>query len=131
VKWKLALFAVAIAVTANAQLLKEKDKQLHFIAGSFASSVGYTYVWKKTKDKKKAVLAGIGTSILAGTIKELIDSSEKNNYFDARDLTATTLGGITVSVTINLFNNDKSNKKFRKRRLGLFVVKNNSRRKSN
>jgi putative lipoprotein len=131
VKWKLALFAVAIAATANAQLLKEKDKQLHFISGSFASSVGYSYVWKKTKDKKKALLAGIGTAILAGTVKELIDSSEKNNYFDIRDLTATTLGGITVSVTINLFNNDKSNKKLRKRRLGLFVVKNNNRRKSN
>jgi len=105
VKWIIALFAVAIAATANAQLLKEKD----------------TYVWKKTKDKKKAMLAGIGTAILAGTVKELIDSSEKNNYFDTRDLTATTLGGITVSVTINLFNNDKSNKKVRKRRLGVFM----------
>ena len=27
----------------------------------------------------------------------------------------------TVSVTINLFNNDKSNKKVRKRRLGVFM----------
>ena len=75
-----ALFAVAHVATANAQLLQEKDKPLHFIAGSFASSIGYTYVWKKTNNKKKALLAGIGSSILAGTIKELIDSSEKNNY---------------------------------------------------
>jgi len=112
VKWKLALFAVAIAATANAQLLQEKDKQLHFIAGSFASSVGYTYVWKKTNNKKKALLAGIGSSILAGTVKELIDSSQRNNSFDTRDLTATTLGGITVSVTINLFN--RKNKKCQK-----------------
>ena len=111
-KWKLALFAVAIAATANAQLLSEKDKQLHFIAGSFASSVGYTYVWKKTNNKKKALLAGIGSSILAGTVKELIDSSQRNNSFDTRDLTATTLGGITVSVTINLFN--RKNKKCQK-----------------
>ena len=66
-------------------------------------------------------MAGIGTSILAGSIKEILDSTQPGNKFDTRDLTATALGGITVSVTINLFNNDKSNKKVRKRRLDVFM----------
>ena len=99
------LFVMGIVGFANAQI--PKDKKLHFAAGALASTTGYTYVWQKTKDKKKAMLAGIGTAILAGTIKELVDSSQPNNSFDTKDLAATALGGITVSVTINLFNKKK------------------------
>ncbi len=101
------------------------------MAGSLASGFGYTYVFEKTKDKKKATLAGIGLAILAGTIKETIDSRQKNDKFDLRDLAATTLGGITISVTINLIKNDKNNKRIRKKSLELDAGKNNSRRKSN
>ena len=99
------LFVMGIVGFANAQI--PEDKKLHFAAGALASTTGYTYVWQKTKDKKKAMLAGIGTAILAGTIKELVDSSQPNNSFDTKDLAATALGGITVSVTINLFNKKK------------------------
>ena len=53
----------------------------------------------------------------------------ENDKFDIGDLAATTLGGITVSVTINLIKNDRNNKKIRKRRLELVTGKNNSRRK--
>ena len=121
VNFNLCVLFVLFAFVSNAQLLSEKDKQLHFVAGSLASAAGYTYVWNKTKDKKLSLMAGIGTSILAGSIKEILDSTQPGNKFDTRDLTATALGGITVSVTINLFNNDKSNKKVRKRRLVVFM----------
>lgn len=108
VNFKLCvLFVMGTVAFANAQLLQEKDKQLHFAAGSLASAAGYTYVFSKTKNKKKALLAGIGSAILAGTVKELLDSSQPKNRFDTRDLTATALGGITMSVTINLFNKKK------------------------
>ena len=99
------LFVMGIVGFANAQI--PEDKKLHFAAGTLAGTTGYSYVWQKTKDKKKAMLAGIGTAILAGTIKELVDSSQPNNKFDTKDLAATALGGITVSVTINLFNKKK------------------------
>ena len=122
------LIALSVSV-ANAQI--EQDKQLHFLAGGLASSYGYTYVYDKTQDKKKATLAGIGLAIIAGTIKETIDSSQPGNKFDVEDLAATTLGGITISVTINLIKNDKNNKKIRKRRLGLSLGKNRGGRKSN
>ena len=106
VNFKLCvLFVMGIVGFANAQL--PKDKKLHFAAGTIAGSAGYTYVWQKTKNNKKAVLAGIGTALLAGTVKEIIDSTEKNNLFDTKDLAATALGGITISVTINLFNKKK------------------------
>ena len=38
-----------------------------------------------------------------GTLKEVADSSQKGNSFDTRDLLATTYGGITLSVTFNIF----------------------------
>jgi uncharacterized protein YfiM (DUF2279 family) len=129
VKKILYVLIVLSVSVANAQI--EQDKQLHFLAGGLASSYGYTYVYDKTQDKKKATLAGIGLAILAGTIKETIDSQQKNDKFDVGDLAATTLGGITVSVTINLIKNDRKNKKIRKRRLDLGLGKNRSRRKSN
>ena len=91
--------------SSHAQI--KTDKKLHFVAGTIAGSAGYTYAWQKTKNKKTAFLVGIGTSILAGTIKEIADSTEKNNRFDKNDLASTVLGGVTISVTIDLFNKKK------------------------
>ena len=117
------IFLIALSVSvANAQI--EQDKQLHFMAGGLSSGFGYTYVFEKTQDKKKATIAGIGLAILVGTIKETVDSQQKNDKFDIGDLAATTLGGITVSVTINLIKNDRKSKKIRKRRLDLGLGKN-------
>ena len=122
VNFKLCVLFVLFAFVSNAQI--PRDKQLHFAAGAIASGAGYTYVWQKTKDNKKAFLAGIGTSILAGTLKELVDSTQDNNYFDTKDLAATTLGGITVSVTISIFNKKKYvgiNKTILERRVDLLM----------
>ena len=118
------LIALFVSI-ASAQI--EQDKQMHFMAGSLASGFGYTYVFEKTQNKKKATLAGIGLAILAGTIKETIDSHQRNDKFDIGDLAATTLGGITISVTINLIKNDRNTKKIRKRRLGLSLGKDRDR----
>jgi uncharacterized protein YfiM (DUF2279 family) len=120
VKKLCVIFLIALSVSvANAQI--EQDKQLHFLAGGLASSYGYTYIYDKTKNKTKATIAGIGLAMLAGTIKETIDSRQPRNKFDLEDLAATTLGGITVSVTINLINNDRKRKKFRKKKLELVI----------
>ena len=94
-----------------------KDKQLHYGAGILTGTVGYEYIYIKTKDRKKAFIAGITTSFLAGAFKETIDATQKGNKFDPKDLLATTLGGFTI--TINLKYNEKLNNRiinsFRKR----------------
>ena len=116
------LFIVSTINFTNAQIAK--DKQLHFAAGMIASSTGYGYVWNRTKDKKKALIAGIGTAILAGTAKEILDSRQINNKFDVNDLAATTLGGITIGVTINLIKPKKYvgiNKTVLQRRVDLLM----------
>jgi len=108
---KLAVVLFFTLSITNAQI--QDDKKLHFAAGAIASSVGYEYVYSKTKDRKKAFAAGILTSVLAGVAKETYDSTQSGNKFDIKDLSATALGGISVSVTIQLFKkkNKKKNKK--------------------
>ena len=96
----LLLFTLS---TAHAQLLTEYDKQYHFAAGAFVAAGTYTLVHAKTKNKKKALIYSVASSILVGTLKELSDSREKGNRFDKRDLLATTYGGLSIGVTFNIF----------------------------
>lgn len=89
-------------IPSNAQLLTESDKKDHFMAGAFIGSFTYALVLNKTEDNRKAFLASVATSVLFGTIKETLDSRQKGNFFDARDLLATTYGGISIGVTLDL-----------------------------
>ena len=111
---RLAVVLFFTLSITNAQEIP-KDKQMHFVAGTITGTLGYDYVYGKTKDRKKAFAAGILTSIGAGILKESFDATRPGNKFDLRDLTATTLGGITVGVTINLFDKKKK-KKIKKRK---------------
>jgi len=91
----------------------EQDKVYHFAAGATTSMFGYAYVYDKTEDELTASLAGFSLSILAGVLKETYDSTLPGNKFDLEDLRATALGGLTISVTINidnLFNKMKKRK---------------------
>lgn len=100
---KILLLLLVLPIFANAQLLTEPDKQLHFAMGAAIQAGTYTIVYNKTKDKKKALLYSVGTAILAGTFKEIADSRQRSNRFDERDLLATTYGALSIGVTIQLF----------------------------
>ena len=110
---KLAVVLFFTLSITNAQEIP-KDKQMHFAAGTITGTLGYEYVYSKTKDRKKAFAAGVLTSMAVGIFKESLDATRPGNKFDLKDLTATTLGGITVSFTINLFDKKKKNKKRKK-----------------
>ena len=84
------------------QLMTEKDKQMHFTAGAIVSTVTYGVVYNKTKSRKKALLYSIISSVAVGALKELADSRKSDNKFDTRDLLATTYGGISIGVILNL-----------------------------
>jgi len=90
------------SLLSNAQLLTEPDKQEHFMAGAFFGGLIYAIVLDKTEDNRKAFLAGLTSAIVVGTIKETFDSRQKGNYFDTRDLLATTYGGLSIGVTFDL-----------------------------
>ena len=87
---------------SNAQLLAENDKQKHYVAGALIGGITYGVILQETEDKKLAFWGSIASSLVAGYIKE---TSDKNSgyYFDNRDLLATTLGGLSVGVTFDIF----------------------------
>jgi len=94
----------------NAQLLAETDKQKHYVAGAMVGSIVYGITLGETEDKTLAFAASILGSFAAGYIKETFDA--KQGYgFDNRDLLATTYGGLTVGITLDIFARDgKKNK---------------------
>ena len=96
------------------QLLQEKDKQLHFAAGMLSSAAGYTFIYNKTGDKKKAMAGAVAASLLAGIAKETYDNIN-GGAFDKRDILATGLGGVTVSITIPILSRKTKKKKRRTR----------------
>jgi uncharacterized protein YfiM (DUF2279 family) len=107
---RLAVVLFFTLSITNAQEIP-KDKQMHFVAGTITGTLGYNYVYSKTKDRKKAFVAGIITSIAVGICKESLDATQPGNKFDLKDLATTTLGGITVGIVINLFDKKKKKKK--------------------
>jgi uncharacterized protein YfiM (DUF2279 family) len=86
----------------NAQLISSDDK-LHLAAGALISAGTYTYIYSTTKNKKKAFWFSLGASAAAGLMKEVYDSTKDGNRFDTGEAVATTIGGLTVSLTFQIF----------------------------
>lgn len=96
-----------LSMSGQSFILQEDDKQLHLAAGSLAGAFGYNWSYHKHKNKTKAIITGICTSLLAGTAKEIYDNSQ-GGIFDKRDILATGMGGIFISFTIPVFQNKKN-----------------------
>ena len=99
------LFMMATSMTSQT-FFQQKDKQLHFTAGILASSLGYKWSYDRHKNKKKAIIAGVCSSLAVGLVKELYDSRTRGTV-ELGDVAATTLGGLTIGFTIPLFKKKK------------------------
>ena len=75
---KKILAILFISVNLNAQDFGLTDIQLHIGATCAISSVTTSYVFKKTNNKKKAMLIGFGTGMAIGVAKELNDKNVEN-----------------------------------------------------
>jgi|TARA_Y100000992_G_scaffold136278_2_gene90181 hypothetical protein len=111
---KHLILLLLIPTLSFSQLYTEKDKQLHFFAGNISGGLGYHLSYQKHQDKQRALITGICTAFAAGVMKEMFDAS-RGGYIEHADILATTLGGITITTTIPLFQNKKRFKQ-RKRR---------------
>ena len=80
----------------------EYDKKAHFVAGAWTSTLTYAVVYNETKDKLKSSIYSLASGVLIGTAKEVYDSQQPNNKFDAKDLMATVLGSLTVTFIFTL-----------------------------
>ena len=95
---------------ANAQLLAESDKQNHFAAGAIIGGITYGIALQETEDKTVAFVSSVVAAFAAGYIKETFDANQGYG-FDNRDMLATTYGGLTVGITLDIFARDgKKNK---------------------
>ena len=100
------IFMFGLSMLGQTFILQERDKKLHFAAGSIAGAFGYDMSYQMHRNKTKAIITGICTSLLVGTAKEVYDNSN-GGIFDKRDILATGMGGVFVSFTIPLLQKKK------------------------
>ena len=86
--------------------VEQKDKQLHFMAGNVAGALGYMKSYEKHGDVKRAMITGVCLAFAAGVMKEMYDASQ-GGYIEHGDVLATTLGGITINLTLPIFTERK------------------------
>jgi len=86
--------ALLLSISVTAQTI-QKDKQKHFVAGVVSGYVGS----KLTKNKFLGALIG---SLIVGVGKEVYDEIKYKGY-DNKDILATALGGVTIGITIKIF----------------------------
>ena len=103
---KLLTLVFVLCNIMHAQQIPE-DKKLHFAAGSIIGAAGYVWSYQKHEDKTRAMITGICLAFAAGVTKEMYDGQIKGGYVELGDIAATTLGGITWSVTIPLFQGER------------------------
>jgi|TARA_R100001463_G_scaffold44521_1_gene92467 uncharacterized membrane protein len=111
-KRKVIIFlGIIISMVVTSMKAQDIDKKAHYFAGGFVGAITYNFVYEETQDRNKALLSSIASALLVGTIKEIADSQEQNNYFDGKDLLATGLGGLSIGLTFDLINK-KNEKRF-------------------
>jgi len=103
-----------VAVTVGCASSQDigKDKYYHFAAGATTAVVA-----------NEMELPRVASSFAAGFAKETYDYI-RNGQFDAKDLVATTLGGIVVNYIIKLIKNKKNveiNKEIPEGHMGPFM----------
>ena len=89
-----------ISTGLNAQDFKPTDVHLHIGATYIISSVATSYVLKKTNDKKKAILIGIGVGMAVGVAKEFCDS--KTGHVQNKDLLGNLIGSTLGSIVVTI-----------------------------
>ena len=92
--YRLVIIATLLSTLSLAQI--GQDKYYHFGAGVITEYTGNKLDFP------------IGTAFMVGFGKESLDYL-KYGKFDTKDLLATTLGGLAVSLTIKLLDNEKNN----------------------
>jgi len=76
----------------------EEDKMLHYIGGVAITSIAHDLIFEETKDKDKAVMYSMATTLALATFKEVFIDKK----IDGNDITSSMYGALTVGFTIEL-----------------------------
>lgn len=69
------------------------DKVTHFLAGALVAVMAYLVACMTGATQAASLSVGLGLSIVAGVVKELLDER-----FEWKDLLATAIGGAAVTI---------------------------------
>jgi hypothetical protein len=107
---KLLLLIFLFSFAGHSQ---SDDKLLHFGAGVVAGGAG-AFIASEISggDKWWSIAGAVGSSLIAGAAKEVIDKNRSGNW-DNGDLAATVAGGITVGIAIEIFSGRKKRRTVR------------------
>ena len=103
--YRVLAIIMLLCINLQAQRLNEvldmhKDKQLHVGYTYIISSATTSYILKKTRNKKKAILIGIGTGITIGIAKEIHDARFKGA--ERGDIVADIAGSVMGSLIVTI-----------------------------
>lgn len=103
--YKILAIVMLLCINLHAQRLNDvldmhKDKQLHFGYTYIISSATTSYMLKKTNDKRKAILIGMGAGMTIGIMKEIHDARYKGA--ERGDLVADIAGSIMGSLIVTI-----------------------------
>ncbi len=120
---ELFFIALVISINVTAQNITstdfwQNDKIKHSVGSFGISTVTYTFLSVHNKYKEfpelKKRLISLSTTMLIGSIKEVIDSASSNSHASWSDMGANAVGGLAfqaaISIPIN-FNSKKRKKK--------------------
>ena len=96
---KKILITLLISTGLSANNTDLTDMQLHLGATYIISSATTAYAFKKTNDKKKAMLIGFGTGMAVGIAKELIDTRPQNKDI-LGNIVGSALGCFVVTIPL-------------------------------
>jgi len=76
----------------------EEDKMLHYIGGVAITSIAHDLIFEETKDKDKAVIYSMATTLALSAFKEIFIDRKA----DGNDIAAGIYGALTVGVVISI-----------------------------
>ena len=99
---KILIISFLISFSIQAQSFIPFDKQLHIGSTYIIASSVSAYTLKRTQDKRKAILIGIGAGMTIGLAKEIYDIQNGNPEMNdlLADLLGSTLGAIVVTIPL-------------------------------
>ena len=111
---KLLLLLLLVPTLSFSQLqignwAVEEDKMLHYIGGVAITSIAHDLIFEETKDKDKAVIYSMATTLALSAFKEIFIDRKG----DGNDIAAGMYGALTVGVIISI--DDLFKKKKRKK----------------
>ncbi|MBG6129125.1 uncharacterized protein YfiM (DUF2279 family) [Aquimarina sp. EL_43] len=102
----ILLCAEVMAQNTNNTDFWQKDKIMHSVGSFGISTITYTYLSIHPKHKNlpelQKRLISLSTTIIIGSLKEVVDSTSSNHYASWGDMGANAIGALTFQAVVTI-----------------------------